>query len=154
MNVASERRLSKLHPSLVSAIRAVETELGRRGITIEVVQGYRTIDEQEALYAKGRTAPGEIVTRARGGESNHNYGLAADLCPFVDGKPNWGAPIDVWVAIGKTAAKHGLEWGGNWKKFVDKPHVQLPNMTVSQCKKCFDRGGLPDVWGEATKRNA
>jgi peptidoglycan L-alanyl-D-glutamate endopeptidase CwlK len=152
VNPASEKRLKKLHPALVTAIRKVEQHLASRGITIEVVQGLRSFEEQNVLFAKGRTAPGEIVTQARGGESNHNYGLAADLCPFEDGKPNWKAPIETWVTIGRAAEANGLKWGGSWKKFVDKPHVQLPSMPIRHCRKCFDDGGLVHVWAEATRR--
>jgi hypothetical protein len=94
------------------------------------------------------------VTQAKGGESNHNYGLAADLCPFENGKPRWDAPIETWVDIGRTAERHGLEWGGAWKKFVDKPHVQLTRMPVKDCLKCYKRGGLDDVWAEASRRQS
>jgi peptidoglycan LD-endopeptidase CwlK len=153
MNAASEKRLAKLHPTLGLLVRQIVADLATRGINIEVVQGLRTFEEQDALYAKGRTAPGQIVTQAKGGESNHNYGLAVDVCPFVDGKPHWNAPIEVWVDIGRTAERFGLEWGGSWKKFVDKPHLQLPNMTVKACQRCFATGGLPGVWAEATKRS-
>lgn len=148
MNASSERRLTKLHPRLVSRIRSIAAELTADGVHVEVVQGYRTFEEQDALYAKGRTKPGQVVTQARGGESNHNYGLAADLCPFVNQQPAWDAPLEVWTKIGRTAERHGLEWGGSWKKFLDKPHVQLPAMPVSRCKRCFARGGLPAVWAE------
>jgi hypothetical protein len=152
MNRSSEKRLQRLHPALASAVRDAIAELAVRGISVEVVQGLRTFEEQDALYAKGRTEPGPIVTQARGGESNHNFGLAADLCPFAGGKPDWSAPIDVWAAIGKTAIAHGLEWGGQWKKFVDKPHVQLPSMTVEECATCYQSGGLDAVWEIATER--
>jgi hypothetical protein len=152
MNRSSEQRLQRLHPALASAVRATIADLASRGMSVEVVQGLRTFEEQDALFAKGRTEPGQIVTQARGGESNHNFGLAADLCPFSDGKPDWAAPIDVWAAIGKAAAAHGLEWGGGWKKFVDKPHVQLPFMTVKECASCYQSGGLDAVWEIASQK--
>ena len=119
---------------------------------VEVVQGLRTFAEQDDLYAKGRTKPGAIVTQARGGESNHNYGLAVDLCPFTSDKPDWNAPMAVWAAIGAAAASHGLEWGGQWKKFLDKPHVQLPVMTVKECVRCYHAGGLDAVWATAAQK--
>src|SRR3990170_931296 len=111
MKPSSEARLQKLHPALVAALRRVVADLAAQGITIELVQGLRTFAEQDALFAKGRTQPGQIVTQARGGESNHNYGLAADLCPFVEGKPAWNAPMAVWAALGAAAEVRRLEWG-------------------------------------------
>lgn len=146
MNRASEKRLTQVHPALASRVRWMIEHLATKGHTIEVVQGLRTFEEQDALFAQGRTRPGQIVTRARGGESNHNYGLAVDLCPFVNGKPDWNAPHSVWLAIGEAAAARGLQWGGNWKKFIDKPHVELGNLTVSQCMALYKQGGLAKVW--------
>ena len=152
MRPSSEKRLQRLHPALASAVRAIVADLAAQGTTVEVVQGLRTFAEQDELYAKGRTTPGAIVTQARGGESNHNFGLAVDLCPFTDDKPNWNAPMSVWAAIGASAAAHGLEWGGQWKKFIDKPHVELPAMTVKECARCYQSGGLDAVWATASQK--
>jgi D-alanyl-D-alanine carboxypeptidase len=127
-------------------------DLAAQGTVVEVVQGLRTFAEQDELYAKGRTKPGAIVTQARGGESNHNFGLAVDLCPFTNDKPDWNAPMTVWAAIGTSAAAQGLEWGGQWKKFLDKPHVQLPAMTVKECARCYQAGGLDAVWATASEK--
>jgi len=152
MKPSSEKRLQQTHPALASAVRAVIADLSARGMVVEVVQGLRTFAEQDELYAKGRTQPGSIVTQARGGESNHNFGLAVDLCPFTHDKPDWNAPISVWAAIGAAAEVHGLEWGGQWKKFLDKPHVQLPAMTVKECARCYEDGGLDAVWATASQK--
>jgi peptidoglycan L-alanyl-D-glutamate endopeptidase CwlK len=114
MNDASRQRLSKVHPELAKRTTALIQALAKKGHTTEVVQGLRTFAEQDALYAKGRTKPGQIVTNAKGGQSNHNFGLAVDLAPFVAGKPQWNDKAG-FIRIGAEAAKHGLEWGGNWK---------------------------------------
>jgi hypothetical protein len=152
MKPSSEKRLQQLHPALAVAVRAMVADLATKGTVVEVVQGLRTFAEQDDLYAKGRTTPGPIVTQARGGESNHNFGLAVDLCPFTNGTPDWNAPMSVWAAIGTSAEAQGLEWGGQWKKFLDKPHVQLPSMTVKECARCYETGGLAAVWEVASKR--
>ena len=152
MKASSEKRLQQLHPALAAAVRAAIKDLARSGTVVEVVQGLRTFEEQDELFAKGRTKPGQIVTQARGGESNHNFGLAVDLCPFTNDKPDWNAPMAVWAAIGTAAMAHGLEWGGQWKKFLDKPHVQLPVMTVKECASCYKTGGLSAVWATASEK--
>ncbi len=151
MNPTSDKRLQKVHPELSKRIRDLIEAFAQRGTQVEVVQGLRTFAEQDALFAQGRTKPGPRVTNARGGQSNHNYGLAVDLCPFVNGKPDFTANA-TFVAIGAEAVKRGLEWGGNWKKFIDKPHVQLPGMTIADCSRLFKKGGLEAVWDEATRR--
>jgi len=136
MNTASQNRLTKVHPRLAKGVTAIIDALAAQGITIEVVQGLRTFAEQDALFAQGRTKPGQVVTQARGGQSNHNYGLAVDLCPFVDGKPQWN-DNQVFIRIGAEAVKQGLQWGGDWKKFIDKPHVQIGSLTMALCFSLF-----------------
>lgn len=79
---------------------------------------YRSPEEQDKLYAQGRTTSGRIVTWAKGGESPHNHRMAADLM-FVRSKY-----IGPWELVGLEAKKVGLVWGGEWKRLVDKPHVE------------------------------
>ncbi|MGB7925246.1 MAG: peptidoglycan-binding protein [Pyrinomonadaceae bacterium] len=151
MNPSSESRLKKIHPELANRVRMLIDKLAQGGIQLEVVQGMRTIAEQDALFAQGRSKPGNVVTNARGGQSNHNYGLAVDLVPFTNGKPNWLAPNSIWMALGSEAESLGLEWGGSWKKFLDRPHVQLPGLSVKTCQSLFKKGGMDAVWAEATR---
>ncbi len=145
MNKASADRLKKVHPELAKRVKQVINALALKGETIEVVQGYRTFAEQDELYKQGRSKPGQVVTNAKGGQSNHNYGLAVDLCPFVNGKPQW-SDKQGFIRIGAEAEKRGPEWGGDWKKMIDKPHVQLPGLTVNQCFALYKNGGLENVW--------
>lgn len=152
MNSASLRRLEKVHPLLAQKVRNLDGTIIADHFTIEVVQGMRTIEEQHRLYAQGRTIPGPIVTRARGGYSNHNYGLAVDLCPFVNGRPAWDFR-DGFIAIGKAAEVVGLAWGGDWVKFIDLPHVELPGLSIKRCLALYHQGGMKAVWDEATRLN-
>ena len=145
MNQASEKRLGKVHPELAKRVTELIAALAAQGLTVEVIQGLRTFEEQDALYEQGRSKPGQVVTKAKGGQSNHNYGLAVDLCPFVGGQPQWNDNKG-FVRIGAEAEKLGLEWGGDWQKFIDKPHVQLPGLTVNQCFALYKENGLENVW--------
>lgn len=110
-----------LDPEFAKKLSVFEARLAEQGIKVILTWGYRSIASQKGLYAKGRTAPGSIVTNARGGYSWHNYGLAADYAFVIDGKVTWNGP---WDKFGKIARDFGLEWGGSWKKFTDRPHVQ------------------------------
>lgn len=77
--------------------------------------GVRDFSEQDRLYAQGRTDPGKIVTRAKGGESGHNYGCASDWTIFQDGKPLWLKRDDARWEVYRDACKAaGLRWGGDW----------------------------------------
>lgn len=145
------KRLSAVHPELKRRVEILLRQLAAQGLTVEVVQGFRTPEEQDALYAQGRRTAGKKVTNAKRWQSNHNYGLAVDLCPFVEGEPNWDAPFSVWQQIGRTAEGLGLEWGGRWAKFRDLPHVQLPGLSVAQCYALHQKGGLSLVWERASR---
>jgi hypothetical protein len=117
--------IAGLHPSIrhdaAKFINDVKDMTGQQ-LRIPYGTGMRTNAEQDALYAKGRTAPGKPVTQALGGQSYHNHGLAFDVVPLnPDGKtPNWNAPISPYAPIAQAL---GFEWGGNWKN-EDKPHFQ------------------------------
>ena len=110
----------KIQSSVTKFINEVESKLG---IRLRITQGYRSVATQNALYAQGRTAPGKIVTNARGGFSYHNYGLAIDVVEIRDnGSINWSPD---WDAIGTVGISNGFEWGGNWTTIVDRPHFQM-----------------------------
>ncbi len=110
-------KVKKLAEQLVIDCKAV-------GITIIVTQTLRTIAEQDALFAQGRTKPGSIVTKAKGGFSLHNYGVAFDFVPVVNGKADY-SNIATFARVGEIGQRLGLEWGGMWKTFPDRPHFQF-----------------------------
>lgn len=87
--------------------------------------GLRTIEEQDKLFAQGRTAPGKIVTQAAGGLSPHNYGMATDWTIFVQGQPLWTLPPSEWSLYATMIEKAGGIWGGDFKTFKDKPHNEI-----------------------------
>lgn len=111
-----------LLPLVESKVQDVMREMSYMGQPMRVIQGFRSIEEQDQLYAQGRTKPGRIVTNAKGGQSFHNYGIALDCNFLVHG---WNAPDWLWKEFGRIAKKHGFEWGGDWKSFQDRPHIHL-----------------------------
>jgi peptidoglycan LD-endopeptidase CwlK len=122
----------RLHP----AVSAKKDELIRlaadQGINIVITQDFRSVEEQNELYAKGRTSEGEIVTNAKGGESYHNFGLAIDFALLsIDGAVIWDMEYDGngnsradWGEVVEIAKGLGFEWGGDWRSFKDYPHLQ------------------------------
>lgn len=126
-------KLEGVHPALIRAVNRMRNALAELGCPVVVTQGVRTVEQQQALYAKGRTAPGAIVTYADGiiKKSNHQpaadgLGRAVDLAFLdADGKPSWDESHP-WTLLGVMAEQQGLQWGGRWKKPVDRPHVELP----------------------------
>ena len=102
---------------------AFEVSMRNAGSPVKCTDHYRSIAEQNRLYAQGRTKPGRRVTNARGGQSPHNYYLARDYCfTLPHGKVTWNGD---WALFGRMAKKHALVWGGSWLRFKDRPHVEL-----------------------------
>lgn len=155
MNAASEARLAEVNPQLANRIRSMAADLKAQGINVMVVSGYRSFAEQNALYAQGRTKPGNIVTNAKGGQSLHNYGLAVDVVPIgANGQPNWNVPNSTWQKIGAAGKKQGLEWGGDWKSFVDRPHFQMTaGRSISSLLSQYNSNGgnLQKIWADVNK---
>lgn len=123
-------KLDGVHPDLIGKWEKIRTAAGVLGLTIIPTSGLRSLAEQQALYAQGRTAPGPIVTYADGVKkrSNHQahpdgWGHALDFCFLLDGKPSWNLALP-WKLIGEMAKSLGLKWGGDWKR-PDRPHIEL-----------------------------
>jgi peptidoglycan L-alanyl-D-glutamate endopeptidase CwlK len=120
---------------------------GMDGFAVKVLSGTRTYAEQNALFSQGRNGnPGKIVTNARGGESNHNFGIAWDVGLFRGGSYLTGdAPgdEDAYKRLADIALTARLEWGGSWVGFVDRPHYQLrTDLTLTQVRTEFENGTL------------
>lgn len=140
----SAARLTGLHPVLAASANALIERSYARGVPIVITHGLRTIAEQNALYAQGRSKPGPIVTNARGGTSYHNYGLAFDFALLLpDGNYiSWDMNRDGdkdkladWQEIVQEAKLLGLEWGGDWKSFRDFSHLQMSfGLTTDQLR--------------------
>ena len=134
-------RVKNLHPAIAPEaemiINSVETGFPKN-IAVRITQGLRTFAEQDALYAQGRTTSGSIVTKAKGGQSYHNYGLAIDFSLLHDKDNNgtyeeiswnmntdWdGDHIKDWSEVVNYFLAAKWEWGGVWKKMKDNPHFQ------------------------------
>ena len=123
VDARSEKTIATLLPQVQPMARALVQKAAASGITIRIISGLRTYAEQDALYAQGRTAPGKVVTNARGGYSNHNFGIAFDIGVFEGNR--YLADSPKYKAVGALGVDLGLEWGGNWKTIVDQPHYQL-----------------------------
>ena len=114
--------IKDLVPELKTKLAMFQRACVAAKLDIIVTQGFRSIAEQNALYAQGRTTKGAIVTNAKGGQSQHNFGKAFDICFLTNKKASYNGP---WETVGKLGEKCGLEWGGRWKQLVDKPHFQI-----------------------------
>jgi peptidoglycan LD-endopeptidase CwlK len=119
--------LSSLDPYVATLAHRFLDLCKANGLDVKILVAFRNWDDQDVLYAQGRTAPGAIVTDAMGGDSYHNWGLAFDAAPLTNGEVNWSNTA-LFNRMGKLGEQAGFEWGGNWTTYrialVDRPHFQ------------------------------
>lgn len=127
----NSRNINDLHPRVKSLCEQFIEKCKESGINVTITSTYRDNESQNDLYAQGRTKPGKRVTNAKGGQSIHNYKLAFDFVPVTNGKAIWNDEA-LWNKCGAIGQSLGLEWGGSWKTFKDKPHMQFTDgLTLS-----------------------
>jgi peptidoglycan LD-endopeptidase CwlK len=157
MDPVTIERIKLLHPKVRDEALEIYQEICK-ALTGRAICRFtftlRTIAEQNKLFAQGRTSIGKIVTKARGGHSYHNYGLAIDivLIKDVNGDGNyekavWDTKSDFdgdgksdWMEVVQIFKEYGWEWGGDWK-FVDAPHFQKTfGYSVRQLLEMYKNG--------------
>lgn len=127
----ASRELNDLRPDVMAKCIIHKELCAKEGIDLLVYCTYRSNEEQAAEYAKGRTAPGKIVTFAKPGQSKHNNtengkpaSLAYDCVPLVGGKAQWNNAALI-QRMGELGEQAGLEWAGRWKRFKESVHFQV-----------------------------
>ena len=153
------KRLQLLYPVFGDLVYSFILQFySEHEIKICISQTLRTFKDQENLYAQGRTQGGRVVTNAMPGDSFHNYGLAADIAfvgidPYLEKKSKSEQDF-YWMEVGRIAKINGLEWGGDFKSFKDRPHMQMSfGLTIAQIKADFNKGGLFSLWERLDKIN-
>lgn len=138
-------RIELLHPAVREEAKQIYAEICERltgRAQCRFAYTLRTFAEQDALYLQKPK-----VTKAKGGQSWHNYGLAIDIVLLIDKDGNgtfeaasWDTTTDFdkdglsdWQEVVYVFGLFGWEWGGNWKNFPDKPHFQkVFGLTISE----------------------
>ncbi len=120
------------------------------GVNARIISGSRTYAQQDALFRKGRFGnPGPRVTNARGGHSNHNFGIAWDIGVFTasGGFVTTEPPYEDAAALALADGESALEWGGHWTGFVDRPHYQLAiDVSLAELREGFEAGQLESAF--------
>lgn len=134
MDKLTLERIELMHPSirveLKNQYEFINSKLPKN-VRLRFSYTLRTVQEQDALYAMGRTSLGKIVTNAKGGQSIHNFGLAFDIVMLYDTDNNGSFETARWdldknfMKVVNYFKSQGWEWGGDWKKFKDAPHFQF-----------------------------
>ena len=127
-----DRDIDSLHPKFKGVFKILKERLitgyeaGLTQTRFEVFETFRSFERQDYLFTTG-------TTKARGGQSAHNFGLAVDFVARVHNRTkdgfemawSWSLHHD-WEFLKKVATEVGLE---NQSKSLrwDKPHVQVPH---------------------------
>jgi peptidoglycan L-alanyl-D-glutamate endopeptidase CwlK len=120
----NSRSLDDLNPRVKTLCEQFIASCAKHNIDVLITSTYRDAESQNALYAQGRTLPGKKVTNARAGDSFHNWRVAFDFVPIVDGKARWDDGA-LFTKCGEIAESLGLEWAGRWVKFKEMAHCQF-----------------------------
>ncbi|WP_152656138.1 M15 family metallopeptidase [Oceanobacillus sp. CFH 90083] len=148
--VVEGETITELHPDVQEAVETLIDRADDIDIEVVITDGLRSEEEQDALYARGREDGGNIVTHARAGESYHNYGLAVDYAiRNQEGEIIWDIHYDGnnngesdWFEVAEIAKDLGFEWGGDFNRFPDYPHLQMTfGLSISE----LQRGYRPSV---------
>jgi peptidoglycan L-alanyl-D-glutamate endopeptidase CwlK len=142
-DIRTEGNIQSLQPEAQRKARQFLTDvngkLSKDGLTFKIISGTRTCEEQNDLFASGRTKSGPIVTRARGGQSNHNFGVAWDIGVFGNGA--YIPESQLYKGAGAIGKENGLDWGGDWQSFPDEPHFQaIPEAKLADVRSAFEAG--------------
>ena len=146
-----------LYPPFREKLDKLLAACAARGATYVVISSYRSSEEQDKLYAQGRTTPGKIVTNGQGGSSAHNFKIAVDLC--ADKSPASGLQADwsvgAYAILAEEARKLDLETGADYQKLKDYGHIQLPihakGLTYDILNTWLRNGGFPELFARLDK---
>ncbi len=130
----NSRDINELLPAVKTLCEQFIAKCKQQNIHVIITSTYRDFESQDALYAQGRTTPGKIVTNAKGGQSFHNYRVAFDFAPMVNGKISWN-DTQLFTKCGEIGESIGLEWAGSWVKFKELAHLQLRGVTLNELKR-------------------
>ncbi len=110
--------VNALHPYFRDKVLALIKICKAKGIELAFVETYRTHAKQNEYKGMGKK-----YTRSVGGKSKHQYGLAVDVVPIVNGEAQWNNKA-LWMKVGVAGEKLGLRWGGRWRHPFDPGHFE------------------------------
>ena len=145
----NSRDISLLRPDVEANCRKWIEVCKENGLNVLITSTVRDDEYQRSIYAQGRTKPGSIITQLETPTFHkEGIGLAFDFCKNVRGHEY--DDLDFFKQAGEIAKKIGFSWGGDWKSFVDRPHIQW-DYGGKWTSTMIRQGKLPPtmpLWGE------
>ena len=132
-----DRELKYLHPYIAANLQKILSDISAKlpdGYSAKLVSAHRTPDDQFKLFKQGRifsngswVKTGAVVTHLDGFVkcSRHNNlpCTAFDTGIFKNNIYLGDSPYYKHV---KEGTKSGMDWGGDWNRFKDQPHLEMP----------------------------
>lgn len=129
-----------IHPTVKESALQLIRRAYEENIYVLITSGFRSMEEQAVLYGQGRESfvyngkdygnPSKpIVTNAKPGQSNHNFGVAIDfVLVSEDGNRAIWDVNENWKRVANIGKELGFTWGGDWTSFKDYPHLEMKNL--------------------------
>jgi len=114
------RKVEDLVPELQKLYNKFHSAMVRAGLDFIVTCTYRSQEEQNILYAQGRTTKGPKVTWTL--QSKHTDRKAFDIAILLMGKITWS--LEYYDQAGSIGESVGLKWGGSFTN-KDRSHFEL-----------------------------
>ena len=119
----NSRDIDLLRPDVAANCHLWVERCRAAGLNVLVTNTVRDREYQAYLYEQGRTRPGGIVTNSPVPTFHADTsGLAFDFCKNVKGHEY--DDKDFFREAAAIAKEMGFSWGGDWRSFVDLPHIQ------------------------------
>jgi peptidoglycan L-alanyl-D-glutamate endopeptidase CwlK len=128
MDKITLERIKQAHPKIRQELLSLYLQCNKelpKGVRLRFVHVFRSPAEQHAYFLQRPK-----VTNADSWQSIHNYGLAFDIVILYDKDGNGTFEVaswddnEYWKFVVEFFKSKGYQWGGDWKKFPDKPHFQ------------------------------
>ncbi len=161
LTIRSQKLFGYLYPDFGFRIACIREDYFRKHkLWLQISETIRSFKKQNELYAKGRSMPGAIVTKARGGFSDHHYGVGNDFIfpgadPYLEklrksGREGQKQFDTYWEDLGEIVEENGCVWGGRWKGLGDKPHVCIHyGVSIQDMYNLFiEKRDLAALWAE------
>lgn len=115
--------MRNVHPDLIAVMnRSIELS----DVDFKVICGSRTPEQQKVLFDRGASK----TLNSRHLIGSDGYCHAVDVCALVTRKVSWNWPLYIQISDAVKRAANELNipivWGGDWPKFKDGGHFELP----------------------------
>lgn len=114
LNMVNSRNIDDLREDVALNCRKLIELCDQEGLPVLVTGTYRDAEYQQWCYMNGTSATPKL--------GPHGYRLAFDFCKNAQGHEY--DDVSFFVRVASIAKQMGFQWGGDWKSFPDRPHLE------------------------------